>query len=130
MKRFAIILTVLAVALLLFSCSRTWVNKREDVSLHFVYGDINIHVALSGEEAERVIRILDGNIYEPPIGMPSCGFDEEICLKVGDQTFAVACDGCNGFAHVNKFRFFDVSMDDIAYIHSLFEKYGGFFPCV
>ena len=129
MKRFAIIFTVLAVAVLLSGCSITRVSKKADVSLHFVCGDVNIHAGLSDEEAQRVIRILDGNVYDPPIGIPSCGFNEEICLQVGDQTFAVACDGCNGFEHVNRFRFFDVSTEDIAYIHALFEKYGGFFPC-
>lgn len=131
MKRFLSILTVLFLLISICGCSQTSVSKDSDVTLTYIYGDKDIHVTLEDDEAEKVIEILDGNEYDPiSSGMPSCGFDRNVSLKVGGRTFAIACDTCNCIQDLGRLRYFTIPQEDIQYIHSLFEKYGGSFPCV
>ena len=132
MKRYIAIFVALALVLVLvlFGCTRTRVNTSADVTLTFIYQEKNICVTLEEDEAKKVAVILNGNRYDPFYLIPSCGFDENISLKVGGRTFAIACDTCNYVQDLGNLRFFDISKKDMEYIHSLFEKYGGRFPCV
>ena len=131
MKR--ILLAVFAFLLLfaLCGCRKTRVNKNADVTLTFIYGEENIEIVLPEEEAEKVIAILDGKAYDPiGEGIPSCGFHKNISLKVGNRVFAIACDACNCIRDLGNLRYFTVDEEDMDYIHVLFEKYGGYFPCI
>ena len=131
MKRLFSILVVLAVMISVCGCSKTRVNKSADVTLTFVCGDKDIRVTLEDAEAEKIIAILDGNSYNSFFsGVPFCGFDKNISLKVGYRVFAIACDTCNCIQDLGNLRYFDVPKEDMDYIHSLFEKYGGHFPCI
>ena len=131
MKKLFCILAVLLLTLSMCGCGQTSVDKNADVTLTFVYGDVNINVTLEKEEADRVIQILDGKNYISVIdGTPKCGFNANISLKVGNRVFAIACDTCNCVQDMGNLRYFDIPQEDMDYIHSLFEKYGGYFPCV
>ena len=131
MKRFFAVLMVPVVLVSICGCTKTSVNKNADVTLSFVYGEANISVALEDDEAEKVIDILNGNNYDPiSSSIPACGFDKNISLKIDGQTFAIACDTCNYIQDLGNLRYFDIPKEDMEYIHSLFEKYGGYFPCV
>ena len=131
MKRFFAVLMVLVVLVSICGCTKTSVNKNANVTLSFVYGEDNISVTLEDDEAKKVIDILNGNNYDPiSSGVPSCGFDKNISLKIGGRTFAIACDTCNCIQDLGNLRYFDISEEDMEYIHSLFEKYGGYFPCI
>lgn len=131
MKRFLSILTILLLLVSICGCSQTSVSNGSDVTLTFIYGDKDIRVTLEEDEAEKVIEILDGNEYDPiSSGIPSCGFDGNVSLKVGGRTFAIACDTCNCIQDLGCLRYFTIPQEDIQYIHSLFEKYGGSFPCI
>ena len=131
MKHFFAVVMVLIVLVAICGCTKTSVNINADVTLSFVYGADNISVTLEDNEAEKVIDILNGNNYDPvSSGIPSCGFDKNIALKVGGRTFAIACDTCNCIQDLGNLRYFDIPQEDMDYIHSLFEKYGGYFPCV
>ena len=131
MKRLFIVLMILVVLVSICGCSKTNTNKNSDVTLTFIYGEENISIALENDEAEKVIDILGGNNYDPIFfGVPSCGFDENISLKVGGRTFAIACDTCNTVQDLGNLRYFDIPQEDMEYIHSLFQKYGGYFPCI
>lgn len=131
MRRFWCISLLISVILIVCGCSETSVSSDADVTLTFVYGEDSIKTTLTDDEAANVIEILDGKEYSPTSsGTPACGFDENISLTVGDRTFAIACDTCNCIQDLGNHRFFYVSEEDITYIHSLFEKHGGYFPCV
>ncbi len=131
MKQLLAIFVILSIMVAVCGCSQTSVSEGADVTLTFIYGDKNINVTLEDSEAEKIIDILDGNNYYPALsGVPSCGFDKNISLKVGGRTFAIACDTCNSIQDLGSLRYFDVPKEDMEYIHSLFEKYGGYFPCV
>ena len=131
MKRFFAVLMILVLLISICGCSKTSVSNNADVTLSFVYGDDNIRVTLEDDEAEKVIDILNGNDYNPfSSGVPSCGFDKNISLQVSGRTFAIACDTCNCIQDLGNLRYFDIPQENMDYIHSLFKKYGGYFPCI
>ena len=131
MKRFMCIIFATLLMLAVCGCAQTNASENAEVTLIFICGDQNIHAELSDEEAQSVIAILDGNSYASILsGVPSCGFNKNIALKVGNHTYAIACDGCRYIQDLGNLRFFTVSQKEIAYIHGLFESYGGYFPCV
>ena len=131
MKRLSVIFLIIAVVFSLCSCSKTSITNHADVALTFIYSEESIHITLNEDEAETVINILNGNKYDPiSSGVPSCGFDKNISLNVGGRVFAIACDTCNYIQDLGNLRYFDIPQEDMDYIHSLFEKYGGYFPCV
>ncbi len=131
MKRVISILFILAIILSLCACSKVKINSDSDVTLAFIYGDKNINTTLTKEESEKVIDILDGSSYSPRFsGTPSCGFSKDISLKVGGKIFAIANDTCNQVKDMKNLKFFSIPKEDMDYIHSLFESYGGHFPCV
>ena len=131
MKQFFAVLMILVLLISICGCSKTSVSNNADVTLSYVYGDDNIRVTLEDDEAEKVIDILNGNDYNPfSSGVPSCGFDKNISLQVSGRTFAIACDTCNRIQDLGNLRYFDIPQEDMDYIHSLFEKYGGYFPCI
>lgn len=131
MKRLLAIFVILSIMVAVCGCSKTSVSEGADVTLTFIYGDKNISVTLEDSEAEKVIDILSGNNYDPILsGIPSCGFDKNVSLKVGGHVFAIACDSCNSVQDLGNLRYFSISQEDMEYIHSLFEKHGGYFPCI
>lgn len=131
MKRFLCIALVFIMLLTLCGCSKTSIKADQDVTLNFVFGGHDIHVTLTEEETKKVIGILDGNIYDPiASGVPSCGFDKDISLTVGSQSYAIARDTCSTIQDLGNLRYFNVTQAEIDYIHALFEKYGGSFPCI
>ncbi len=131
MKRLLSIVLILMIPIAMFACSKTKVRPKAAVTLDFVYEQTNIHVTLTEEEAAKVIEILNGNTYDPILlGYPACGFQRDIALHVGSRKFSIACDGCNCIFDANRFHYFDIPQEDMAYIHALFEKYGGYFPCI
>ena len=131
-KQLWVVLLILIIIFSLYACSKTTVTGNQDVTLLFIYEDKNITVTLTDEEAAKVIEILNGNTYDPTIllGSPSCGFWEDVALKVGERTFSIASDGCSCIRDGSNRMYFDIPEEDMAYIHTLFEKYGGYFPCV
>jgi hypothetical protein len=123
----AILITVLSFC----ACATTRVDEKTDITLNFVHSEEDICVTLEADEAKRVTAILNGNRYASIWdGVPSCGFNEDISFKVGDRVYAIACDTCNCVQDLGNLRYFDIPEEDMEYIHSLFEKYGGYFPCV
>lgn len=131
-KKLRNFLLILVIMLSLYACSKTRVDDNATVTLIFIYEEENINVTLTDDEAAKVIDILDGNTYDPSvlIGYPSCGFHENVALMVGTRRFAIASDTCNCIQDRSNYLYFDIPKEDMAYIHSLFEKYGGYFPCV
>lgn len=131
-KQLRVILLILVIIFSLYACFKTRVAADQDVTLLFIYEDKNITATLTDEEAAKVIEILNGNTYDPffLIGYPSCGFWNTVALKVGDRTFSIASDTCNCIRDLGNMMYFDIPEEDMAYIHALFEKYGGYFPCV
>ena len=131
MKQILCFFLMVAILFALWGCSKTNVSANAEVTLTFINESKNVSTTLSEEEAEKVIAILDGKGYDSPAsGIPACGFDKNISLQVDDHIYAIACDTCNYIQDLGNLRYFSVSQEDMDYIHSLFEKHGGYFPCI
>lgn len=131
MKRAIAVLCILATMLLVCGCGKTGVSKNADVTLTFLAGENDIQVTLPDDQAEEVRKIFDGNLYYPIIsGVPACGFQKEVSVRVGSRIFAIACDMCNVVQDLGNLRYFDIPREDMEYIRTLFEQHGGYFPCV
>ena len=130
MRKALSLFLIVFVLLALCACGGTNLNESAKVKLHFVYKEDDIHVTLTEEEATKVVEILEGREYQSRFaGIPMCGFDSDISLQVGLVKYAVARDMCNNLEDFGRLKFCSVPEEDMAYIRSLFEKYGGYFPC-
>lgn len=123
-----IALPVILLSLLFTGLTKAIVFPDNNATLTFIYGDKNIVHTLSDAETENIRKILSTKNPDYFL-LPACGFDKNISISFGNQTFSFACDGCN-IAEISPFtRHIDITEEETEYIHSLFEKYGGFFPC-
>lgn len=130
MKWTVVILTVVLLVFVVYLYPVTRVPAGSEAELTFRYGAQEIRATLTREESEKIVEILDGNGYDLFTGVPSCGFDGDISLSVNGRTYAIACDGCGMIQDLGNLRFFAVTEEEMAYIHALFEQYGGSFPCI
>lgn len=116
-------------AALLSSCifsEKIRISEDLQSSIKFIYNDKNINTQMDKEDSDAVVDIF--NNKECFTDNPSCGFDGNISLTFGTDTFMVACDGCSIIKHNNKY--FNVSDSEIRQIHRIMRKYGARFPCV
>ena len=124
-------LLVISLALVLFSCSKSSVRSGSAVQLNFKVHDHDIEATLTEEEAARVIEILSGKSYDSfAEGIPSCGFDPAVSFRIDGRIYAIAMDTCGTVRDYGNLRFIHLTDEEIDYIHRLFEKYGGSFPCI
>lgn len=124
------ILSGFLILVLVFSLSSCGLGGRvrldKDAEVTLIFDDID--VVLTNEEKETIFEIFDGSSKRLTLGGSSCGFDENIAIQFGTYRFLIANDTC-GTAMVGT-RAIVIDDEDIEYIHELFEKYGGHFPCV
>lgn len=90
------------------------------VSLRYNNSGVKVNAVLSFEESKAIKKILKNSTY---IGVSSsCGFGLNESITIGTLVYCVAQDGCETFRH--NFLYYDISREDMAYIHSVFKKYG------
>lgn len=132
MKRLLCFVVLLCCLLVLSGCRETRISENATVTLYFRCYDNDIVQELTAEEAAKVIEIVNGNAFKSTFvyGVPSCGFSKEVSLKIGGRYYAVAMDTCNNMQDLGTLQYFDISEEGVDYIHALFEKYGGYFPCI
>ena len=124
MKKFVCIGVLFALVFALCGCSSTG-----DATLTFTCYEYDIVETLTQEEAQEVARIFDNKKLSIDFfGTPSCGFSKEVSIRVGGRTYWIAQDSCEK-VQCGLF-FYTIPEEDMAYIHALFEKYGGDFPGV
>lgn len=105
-----------------FHCNYSNLGK-----LKFHYSDVNIDETLTKEQSKRVSDIFNGKRY---IDEPSCGFSEDASISFDGEIFAIASDSCRIVKIIGKDKCIELSESEIQEIHSIFEQYGGYFPCV
>jgi hypothetical protein len=130
MKRFLAALLLCAILLSLSACSVVLTLPTDEVTLVYHTDYADFEVTLEEKEARMVRSILNGNISVFNSGYAGCGYGKSVSIRVGIQQFGMARDGCQGFKNLVTLHEFEVSEEGWEYIVSLFEKYGGRFPCV
>ena len=121
----AIILIIGIIILLV--CPPVFVSGSSDVYVVFQYGSKDIYEKVSDSEAQQVTQILNAHItFDDPV--PSCGFDDNIALIIGDKRFCIARDNCPTVRYNGKY--FNVSQKQIDTLRNIMRSYGAYFPCV
>ena len=100
----------------------------ENAALVYKYEELNIEQNLTQEESKILKNIFNNKLLYS--GSPSCGFEEDISIKFGSQTFCPACDTCGTVKLLNKGTYFSISQRERNEIEKIFLKYGAAFPCV
>lgn len=126
MKRFLCIALALIIPLLVICCilPKSNTDSNDKVELILIYDEHDIQVVLPDDEANKIKDILDDNLYNLFPGTPVCGFMKCYGFKIGDNYFAMPLDSCNTINDSKTKRYFDVSQEEMDYLHSLFQKYG------
>ena len=114
--------------LTLCSCGKISVDKNQAVELVYKYAGASVDVQLSKQESEKILNIFDSKeLYNDN---PSCGFDENVSLRVSGKTFCPACDTCCIVKDCSSGQFFTISQAERDTIEEVFESHGGHFPCI
>lgn len=114
--------------LTLCSCGKISVDKNQSVELVYKYAGASVDTQLTDEESEQIISIIDGK--ELYFDNPSCGFDENVSLRVNGKTYCPACDTCCTVKDCSSGQFFTISQAERDIIEEIFESHGGHFPCI
>lgn len=90
------------------------------VSIKYNKYGAKVNVVLTAAESKNIKKILKNAV---PASKSSCGFNFDVSINIGTKVYLIAQDGCASYQYF--FRFYDISSEDIDYIHNIFDKYGG-----
>ena len=113
------------------------VSNINDAIIVFVYIDKNINEKLAIEDAEILMNIVNGKrlFWD----YPSCGFTPDISFRFENMIFSVAKDTCTIIRVETKHevrmrkamkRHIYITKEERQKVEEIFNKYGGYFPCV
>lgn len=126
MKRILCFIVILCL-LASFSGCTVHVASSESGTVRFHYGNKKIDAQLSEEDLQTVKEILDGKVLIPE--NLSCGFTEDVSIRLGGRTYCIACDTCS-FMYVKETgRYINLSDEENDTLRTLMERYGCHFPC-
>ena len=113
-----------------FAPSSVSVSYDESAELTYVYDDKNIKTTLEDDERNELCAMFEGKktYLISPFDMPSCGFNENVSVKIGNTVFMPACDKCGTVK--TGFVYFNISKRERSSLERIFKKYGATFPCV
>ncbi len=107
--------------------SRVDLSLYNDAEVVFWYGDKNIKEKVSAEDAKILKGILHGK-NELYWDNPSCGFNDFVSIRFGNNIFSPACDNCNTIRYRNKY--FYLSDKEMRQVRRIMQKHGAHFPCI
>lgn len=126
------VIAVCAVLSVFFFCSPSVVNVSNETSaeLTYIYDDKNIQTTLEDNDLNALCDMFEGKktYLISPFDTPSCGFDENVSVKIGNNVFMPACDTCTTVK--TSFVYFNISDKERGRLEEIFAKYGATFPCV
>lgn len=113
-----------------YNPSKVNISNKSEADIIFKFDDgyqaINIHQKLNKNDLSTIKKIL--NNKETYWDKPMSVFDENICLRFGNDAFLIAREGGSVIKYRNKY--FELSDIELKQLHSVMEKYGAFFPCL
>ena len=126
MRRISFLLIVLMM-ISFSSCSKVEVTDTKMIAV-FRYGDVDISKPLSDEDTETIRAIFNGKRLHSD--SPSCGFDENVALVIGGNTYCIACDTCGMIYIAEKDEYFSLTDKENEILRDLLCEYGFTFPCL
>ena len=128
MKKYIIFAALLLTVLMVFSsCSDVELPDGEMTAV-FKYGDADINVSLSDEDASAVRKMFDKKSLFSDT--PSCSFSEDVALVINSNIYCVACDTCGIIFDVENDKYFSLSDSENEALRSMLHEYGFVFPCI
>lgn len=127
-KKTAGMLLVMFLLLMTTGCSNssnTIQIGEEDIAVVFEYNTVSVHQVLPAEDAQQVREIL--NEKQLTDEKPSCTFSNRIAIKYKKSYYCLARDGSAVIEHNGKYA--SLTENEIKFFHTVFEMYGGVFPC-
>ncbi len=94
----------------------------------FIYGDTKIETEISDENLNQLVDVFEGKILK--IDSPSCGFTENVSVKIDDKTFCIACDTCGVIYLLEEDKYFYLNDEENETIRKILEGYGFELPCI
>ena len=94
----------------------------------FIYGDMKIETEITDENLNQLVDVFEGKILK--IDSPSCGFTENVSVKIDDKTFCIACDTCGVIYLLEDDKYFFLSDEENETIRKILKSYGFEFPCI
>lgn len=129
-KRILIIaFSITIIAILIVGYFTVNVNKNDVGTARYIYGEKNIETEISPEDMAVIADIFNKksiNILE----MPSCGFDENIAVVIGNKTFCVACDKCGTVYFKERKGYLLLNDNENEQLRKILSDYGFEWPCV
>ena len=129
MKKVFLLLIGIILIILLTSCSSTvQIQNGTKGIAKFKYEDVNIETELSSEHLKEITNMF--NNKELYFDSPSCGFSENVSVKIDNQTFCIANDMCDIIYIKESNKIFYIGDTDNERLRDILEQYGFSFPCV
>lgn len=94
--------------------------------INFTAYDNNISNVITESDTEKIKNLFQGKWCY--LDDPSCGFSENVSIKIGNDIFMPACDGCPIVKYKKKYLL--LSDDERAQLDAILSNYGVSFPCV
>ena len=128
MKKLFLFIISVCIVMSLCSCSVVLSDKSQPVELVFHYNESSVDAQLTEQDSKAVYEMFDGK--ELYFDEPSCGFDENISLRINGRAYCPACDSCCTVKDCGSGMYFTISQSERNTIERIFRKHGGYFPCV
>jgi len=135
MKRYfwllSILLAIIAFMVLFNGCGRVELASNTPVILNYSYNQTHFSKEAKKEEKEKIISILNDKKYHSSIfvGELSCGFSEDVSIKVDNEIYEIACDNCPYIKVKSTEKYLFLTDEEAKNMREIFFNYGGFFPC-
>ncbi len=94
----------------------------------YINGDVQFKETLTNEDALAVYAVFNGKTLKADSAPGR--FTSNVSIRFGEQIFYIACDRSPVVKLQNKDKYFPITQGDRKLIESIFEKYGGTFPCI
>lgn len=103
-------------------------NKIDGGSVKFVYGGKNVQEDLTDEHIMLIVRAFKNKRLSQQL--PSCGFTEDVSIKIENKTFCIACDTCPMVYLLEADGYFELDKQEYDQIRDILSEYGFIFPCI
>lgn len=123
-----LLLVVLLLAGFFLNPWRVSVDPARGAVARFSYVDTEVNTALETADSTALAEIFNGKWVFPD--SPSCGFGEDVSVRIDDLTFCIACDTCPVIYVKEKDCYMHLSKEEIETVHTILESYGFVFPCI
>ena len=130
-KVFSVVLILFCAVVLILNFTFVRVNNRDTAIARYIYADKSITAEISEEDTKDIAEILDGK-HISLFDLPSCGFDENVAVVIGNKTFCIACDDCATIFYKDKVikGYINLEADENEKIRTVLENCGFAWPCV